>query len=44
MSLIEKETPRSYEIKLHVPYGEHVFQAMITRRDPTPEEVKLRSR
>lgn len=37
--LIEKDKPRLYETRLHVPYGEHVLQAVMTAREPTPEEV-----
>ncbi|MGA8599465.1 MAG: DUF1592 domain-containing protein [Bryobacteraceae bacterium] len=37
--LIEKDKPRSYETRLHVPYGEHVVTALMTPRQPTPEEV-----
>ncbi len=37
--LIHKDKPRSYEIRLHVPYGEHVLKAVLTSREPAPEEV-----
>jgi mono/diheme cytochrome c family protein len=39
--LIEKEKPRSYEIRLHVPYGEHEFSAVLTDRNPSPEETQI---
>ncbi len=39
--LIEKDKPRSYDIRLHVPYGEHTLQASITKREPTPEEMQV---
>ncbi len=38
---IVKDKPRSYEIRLHVPYGSHVLQAALTHRDATPEEAVL---
>ena len=37
--LIEKDKPRGYELRLHLPPGEHSFQAILTHRDPTPEEA-----
>jgi hypothetical protein len=37
--IVEKEKPRSYELKMHVTYGEHVFSATMEPRTPTPEEV-----
>ena len=36
--LIAKDKPRSYELRLHLAPGEHTFGAILTRRDPTPEE------
>ncbi len=39
--LIEKDKPRGYELRLHLPAGQHSFEAVLTHRDPTPEEVKL---
>ncbi len=39
--LIEKDKPRSYELRLHLPAGEHSFQAVLTHRDPKPEETAL---
>jgi hypothetical protein len=39
--LIEKDKPRGYELRLHLPAGQHSFEAVLTQRDPTPEEVKL---
>jgi hypothetical protein len=38
--LIEKDKPRSYEIRVHLSAGEHTFRAVLTHRDPTPEEVQ----
>ncbi len=38
--LIEKEKPRSYEIRLHGPYGEHVFRATLLSREPSAEEAQ----
>lgn len=38
--LIEKDKPRGYELRLHLPPGQHSFQAVLTHRDPTPEEAK----
>ncbi|MDQ2841727.1 MAG: DUF1592 domain-containing protein [Acidobacteriota bacterium] len=42
--LVEKDKPRSYEIKLHVPYGEHVLSATMDSRTPTPAEVATAER
>jgi len=39
--VIVKDKPRSYELRLHLPAGEHSFQAVLTHRDPTPEESKI---
>ncbi len=39
--LIAKDKPRSYELRLHLPAGVHTFQAVLTRRDPTPEESQI---
>ncbi len=36
--LIEKDKPRGYELRLHLLAGEHSFQAILTHRNPTPEE------
>ena len=38
---VESEKPRAGELRVHVPYGEHVLRAFITAHDPTPEEVKI---
>jgi mono/diheme cytochrome c family protein len=38
--LIEKDKPRGYELRLHLPPGEHNFHAILTHRDPTPQEIK----
>ncbi|MBV9036104.1 MAG: DUF1592 domain-containing protein [Acidobacteriaceae bacterium] len=35
------EKPRSYEIRLHVPYGEHILSAVLTEREPSPEEARI---
>jgi mono/diheme cytochrome c family protein len=37
----EGDKPRAYEIRLHVPYGEHLFSAALTEREPSPEEVQI---
>jgi mono/diheme cytochrome c family protein len=37
--LVEKDTPRSYELKLHVPYGEHLLAAAMEARTPSAEEI-----
>ena len=37
--LIEKDKPRNYGLQVHIPYGEHLVQAKMEPRDPTPEEV-----
>ncbi len=37
----EGEKPRAYEIRLHLPYGEHLLSAVLTERDPSPEEVQI---
>lgn len=39
--LIEKDKPRVYEIRLHVPYGPHLLKAVLTPRAPSPEETAL---
>jgi hypothetical protein len=39
--VIDKDKPRSYEVRLHVPYGEHVLRAVMTSREPTPQEVAV---
>lgn len=38
--LIEKDKPRSYETRLHIPYGEHTLAAHMEARTATPEEVE----
>jgi mono/diheme cytochrome c family protein len=40
----EEEKPRAYELRLHVPYGEHVLSAVLTPREPSPEEVQIAQR
>jgi mono/diheme cytochrome c family protein len=37
--LIEKDKPRSYEVRLHVLYGEHVLSSTMEPRTPSPEDV-----
>jgi mono/diheme cytochrome c family protein len=37
--LIEKDKPRSYEVRLHVLYGEHLLSSTMEPRTPTPGEV-----
>jgi hypothetical protein len=39
--LIEKDKPRAYELRLRLPPGEHSLQAILTPRDPSPEEIKI---
>jgi mono/diheme cytochrome c family protein len=39
--LIQQDKPRGYEVRLHLLPGEHSLQAVLTHRDPTPEESKL---
>jgi mono/diheme cytochrome c family protein len=38
---VENDKPRNGELRLHLPYGEHVLRAFLTRHDPTPEEAKI---
>ena len=38
--IVDKDKQRVYEVRLHVPYGEHFLRAALTSRPPTPEEVK----
>jgi hypothetical protein len=38
---IMKDKPRSYEIRLHVPYGSHVLRAALTHREPSPAETAI---
>ena len=40
--VIDKDKPRSYELQLHVPYGEHVFRAALTPRDATASELEIK--
>lgn len=42
--LVEKDKPRSYEIQLHVLYGEHLLSATMEPRTPSPEEVAMADR
>jgi mono/diheme cytochrome c family protein len=37
--VIEKDKPRSYETKLHIPFGEHTLSATMEPRTPTAQEV-----
>jgi hypothetical protein len=39
--LIEKDKPRAYETRLHLVYGQHMFQAVITPREPSPIELRV---
>jgi mono/diheme cytochrome c family protein len=39
--LIQQDKPRGYELRLHLPPGDHSFQAILTHRDPTPAEAAL---
>ena len=34
------DKPRAVELRLHVPYGQHVLRAFITQHEPSPEETK----
>jgi mono/diheme cytochrome c family protein len=38
--LIEKEKPRAYQSRVHIPFGEHTVRAILIRREPSAEEVK----
>jgi len=38
--IIEHDKPRGSELRLHLTPGEHTFQAILTYRDPTAEELK----
>ena len=42
--LVEKDGTRSYEINLHVPYGEHTLKATMEPRTPSAEEVATAER
>ena len=42
--LIEKDKPRSYEIRLHIPYGEHLLSSTMEPRTPSPQEVATANR
>ncbi|HEY7209929.1 MAG TPA: DUF1592 domain-containing protein [Bryobacteraceae bacterium] len=42
--LIEEDTPRSYEITTHVPYGEHRLSARMEPREPSAVELATRER
>jgi hypothetical protein len=37
--LVQKDKPRSYEVRLHVLYGEHVLSSTMEPRTPSPQEV-----
>ena len=37
--IVDKDKPRSYEVRLHVPYGEHVVSSTMEPRTPSAEEV-----
>jgi mono/diheme cytochrome c family protein len=37
--VVAKDRPRSYEVRLHVPYGEHMLSSTMEPRTPSPEEV-----
>ena len=39
--LIEKDGPRSYESKLHVPFGTHLLSASMEPRTPSAEETAI---
>ncbi len=38
---VEDDKPRNIELRLHLPYGQHVVRAFITAHDPTPEEYEI---
>lgn len=37
--LVEKDKPRSYELHMHVLYGEHLLSSTMEPRTPAPQEV-----
>ena len=39
--LIEKDKPRSYELRMHVPFGDHLLRARMEPRVPSVEETQL---
>lgn len=38
--IISKDKPRSYSVRLRVPFGDHQLSAVLTERMPSPEEIK----
>ncbi len=42
--LIEKDKPRSYEVREHVPFGEHVLTATLKPRQPSVSEMAIGKR
>ncbi|MFL6414920.1 MAG: DUF1592 domain-containing protein, partial [Bryobacteraceae bacterium] len=42
--LVEREGTRSYEIKLHVPYGDHTLTATMEPRTPSAAEIRVSER
>ncbi len=42
--LVEKDGLRSYEINLHVPYGEHLLAASMEPRTPSAVEIRISER
>lgn len=38
---IERNKPRTYTVKMRVPYGEHTLSATMDTREPAPEEAAL---
>lgn len=42
--VVEKDKPRSYEVRLHVLYGEHLLSSTMEPRTPSPEEVATANR
>ncbi len=39
--IIDKDKPRTYELRQHLSYGEHTLRAVLTGREPSPEEKEV---
>lgn len=37
---VVNDKPRAVEMRVRIPYGEHVLRAFLTHRDATPDEIK----